>query len=124
MRRGDTFTIPGGMRHLLVLLSDPVTYPDELVIVNLSSWRDWQDASCIIEAEEHPWVRHKTVVAYKHAKITSLKVIKAQISSNMISSYPDPVSPDLFRRMLKGALSSREIPAKVKEVLKRQLQGN
>jgi hypothetical protein len=55
--------------HLWVVISKPGDNPDEVVIVNLTSHDSPdKDASCILDAGDHPWIRHRTCVRYMDAR--------------------------------------------------------
>ncbi len=52
--------------HLWVVSSLP-TDDGSVVILSFTTWRFGCDENCVIEVGEHPFVKHKTVIAYEKA---------------------------------------------------------
>jgi|ERR1019366_1845646 hypothetical protein len=102
MNLGETYVPNAEGAHLWVV----ITIPDGtgvVLIVNFTSHRPSCDESCVVEVGEHPFVKHKTVVAYEKARSCDPKV-QAMFKSN--ASRRDPVSADLLKRIQEGALKS------------------
>ena len=71
MKAGDTF-IPAKLdHHLWIVLSDPAIDSDSIVIVNFTTHTIDEEQHCIIQKADHPFVKHKTAVRYRDAKIVS-----------------------------------------------------
>ena len=74
MNSGDTFLLDDRAidDHLWVVISDPNKDEDRILIVSLTTAACYKERACIIQASEHPWVRHETCVAYDKARVVSL----------------------------------------------------
>ena len=68
MNAGDTIIIPlpgtSYDSHCWMVISDP-EQGDECVIVNFTTWRADKDTACVVEAGEHCYVKHKTLVNFE-----------------------------------------------------------
>jgi hypothetical protein len=109
---GDTFILTRetrGTPHLWVLLWGPVGPADVFLAAHLSTWREGRDRSCLVQAGEHPFVKHETYVVYNDTKRFSAAVLQAAIGARQ--AFPgDPVSPALLERMRAGFLASPFTP--------------
>ena len=76
MKAGDTFLVVKPYNHLYVVISDPAQNCEEVVIVNFTSYSPDEEQTCILKAGEHPFIKHKTVVRYKDARITSVRKLQ------------------------------------------------
>ena len=102
MNLAETFVLNAEGAHLWVV----ITRPDangSVVIVNFTSHRAGCDETCIVEKGEHPFVTHKTVVAYEKARLCEPK---AQDLFKKNASTREPVKTDLLQKIQKGALES------------------
>jgi hypothetical protein len=63
---------------------------------------------CLIDAGEHPEVKHKTCICYKPARATSLENLYRLRDSGYLQMQ-EPVAADLFRRIRRGVGLSRPI---------------
>lgn len=107
MKPGDTFLIlaEAPKRHLWVILSDPGVNPMQVVFVSVTSWTAKQDQTCIIDAGEHPFIQHRSCVAYRMARCETLSRLEALERRHGIQRK-EPLSPVLLRRVLYGARDS------------------
>ena len=119
MNAGDTYRRTSGGCHLWIVISDPQRNPHEIIAVNLTSQRSWQDQSCIVLRGEHPFVRHESVVFYAEAKQTTAAQLEANFAKNLIQ-WLDPVPPELLRRIRDGARISARLPIGLKAILQAQ----
>ena len=83
MNVGDTYRIGHGT-HLWVVISDPQQNPDQIVVVNLTSQRRWQDQACVLFPADHSFIRHETVVYYAEARIVSNAELEDRYAKNLI----------------------------------------
>ena len=111
MDAGDTFLIDNRATddHLWVIISDPRTDDQRVVIVNLTTYRPPKERFCLIQAGEHPFVRHETCVAYNHARIVSLSRLTRLRYGGRINMQ-DPVSIPLLARIRLGVGLSALMP--------------
>jgi len=118
MNAGDTFRRGSGS-HLWIVVSDPQQNANQVLLVNLTSNRAWQDQSCIISAGEHPFVTRETIVFYRNAMIASNHDLDSQLASGAIQLH-DPVSSPLLQRIRVGAAASARIALGHQDLLRQQ----
>lgn len=109
--------------HLWIVLSDPNLDRNRVVIVNITSWRNdatpMNDSSCILEANEHPFIKHKSYVYYHYAIITTVNNIENGFTGGVLEPQDD-CSSELLDKILLGASQSQHIPIKIIGVLQEQ----
>ncbi len=88
----------------------------QMVMVNFTSHVDGCDDACTIEAGEHEYVSHKTVVAYGLARLIVGNHIDRIEKAGIRKEYP-PVSDVLLEKIRRGAIASRFTPNKIKRLL-------
>jgi hypothetical protein len=117
VRAGDTFFIEGvADRHLWVIISNPEIDPARIVFVSLTSLDVTKEDICVLEAGEHPFLKHKTCIAYHDPREASLEVLTRLGDAGRIR-LKEPVSADVLDRIRKGVSLSRDIPFKYIELL-------
>ena len=59
--------------HLKIIVSDPAKDFDNLLIVSVTTFREgkFHDPSCFLNPGDHPFIKHKSYVAFQHAKTRS-----------------------------------------------------
>ena len=121
MNAGDAFRLTRQAvdEHLWFVLSDPSINPDRVVIASFTSWKPRKDQACIVEAGDHPFVRHKTCVSYEDAKIVSVAFLNERLSAGDLRSC-DPLSPALLKRVRTCAALSRRMKTEAWQVLEEQ----
>ncbi len=106
--------------HLWVIISDPETDPDNVLIVNLTDAEEHHDQSCVLDASDHPGVLTKrSCVAYQWAKLTSVDALETALASGLLYTKP-PVSPETLQKILDGARDTDELKNVHREVLREQ----
>jgi hypothetical protein len=118
MKAGDTFFLwdKAADIHLWVVFTDPELHPDLVLIVSLTTYTVDQENVCIINAGEHPWVRHKTCVAYGRTTKTSMRSLcELRDSGKIIINIP--VSQEIVDRIRLGASKSRKIAREFIEIM-------
>ena len=120
MEGGDTFLVdsPGSSydSHLWIVLSRPNLDPNHVLIVNLTSWREDTDQSCILQPGDHPYVEHKTCVHYPGSKIVAQRDLDRLLATGKIVSHI-PVGPALLDRIREGAIRSPRMSFDHAEIL-------
>lgn len=110
VRGGDTFLVeePGTSydSHLWIVLSDPNIDSDSVLIVNLTSWRADKDQACVLDAGDHPYVKHRSCVNYTGAKVVTAAHIERLLSVGKLVSH-SPVDPGLLAKIRNSVLTSR-----------------
>ena len=105
--------------HLWVVISDANEEAD-VVVVMLTTLRARSDTTCVIQACEHPWIKHQTVVAYNIAEWQSVTRLEQLIAQRMVALQP-PLSAGLLLRIQQGALDSSRTPSRIKRAIRRTL---
>jgi len=98
--------------HLWIVIS----LPDEtgaLVLVNFTTWKENKDQSCVVEPGDHPFIKNKTVVAYKNAWVCTAGEQNAFLRS---AQQREDVSEALLQRIQEGT-DSDFIPQKAKRLV-------
>ena len=120
MEAGSTFLLSEEHqdidKHLWVVLSDPTKNDREVLIVSLTTHKPHKDQACIVDPGEHPWVTHKTCVAYDFARTLSLEQLKELRYSGSIQ-LNEPVSKALLARIRQSAGNSVRLKMKYADLL-------
>ena len=88
-----------------------------VVIVSITTYtNDLCDQTCVLQAHEHPWLRHKSFVLYRKAEIISAVALQARIDSGEVAERDD-VNPQTFLRIKNGLCNSPQTKRKVKRYL-------
>ena len=123
MKAGDTFLIdqPGTSldSHLWIVISDPMVDSEDVVIVNLTSWRADKDQACFLDVGDHPYVSHRSCVAYFGAKRVSVSAMEALVSSGAVVPH-SAVTATVLQRIRMGVLDSKTCPMEIAECLANQ----
>ena len=121
MNAGDTFrpADPAVDIHLWVIISNPLLDASRVLIVSLTTLKPKKEAVCVLDVGDHPFIKHKTCVAYNLANAPSLAQLeRARDSGDLI---PDvPVSAEVLSRIREGAALSTKLPIDYGELLDSQ----
>lgn len=102
-----------GLRHLHVVCTDPDAEGKQ-VVVSITTWtNDLCDATCIMEAFMHPYLRHKSYVFYRKARIETSDVLEEGLEQNIFEAK-EPMNGQAFLRIRNGICASPHTPRKVK----------
>jgi hypothetical protein len=116
---GDTFLVVAPFNHLYVVCSDPAADPVQVLIVNFTTFRPKEETCCIVTPGEHAFIRHRSCVRYKDARIVPVKSLIALLDSAQMSRR-EPVSKELLARIRGGASNSEYLPEECRRFLKNQ----
>lgn len=109
MKLGDTFRITAAGRnldrHLWIVLSDPSIDDQNVLIVNLTSWRADKDQACILDRGDHAFVEHRTCVNYAEAKVQRLSTLDSIRQAGQMCDE-GTLDSDVLGRVLEGAAQS------------------
>jgi len=106
-------------RHLWIIISDPDVDPGNILIVNVTSWRDFHDQACVLNPGDHERIHEKSCVNYPAAKVTSAAVLQDAFDKRLVHAQP-PCRQDILNRILQGAYLSDEIKGMHKKLLRDQ----
>lgn len=105
MNLGDTFHL---LEHLWVVVSNP-TADGSIAMVNFTTLRRPCDETCVLNAGDHPFIRHPTIVAYGRGRMSPLNAHAA------IQRQPrdERVRRRVLDRIMRGAIQSEATPPRV-----------
>ncbi len=113
LRTGDTLRVtdPAGTydSHLWIVVSKPELDGDNVLIVNLTSWRADKDQACVLDVGDHPYIRKRTCINYPGSKIVAASHLNLLINSGDLEKHV-PVDMGLLDRIREGAMLSRHMP--------------
>ena len=103
------------LKHLFILLTDPVTEEQLVLIVNLSSVKPNipYDESCVLHEGDHTFIRKTSYVDYSRARIVPISQIQNGIKQGKIQPF-EAIETDIFARVCYGLLQSRHTKPKLR----------
>lgn len=109
MQAGDTMMVaePGTSldSHLWIVISDPQQNSDQIVIVNLTSFRPDKDQACVLDVGDHPFIQKRTCVNYADAKVQPAASLQKLLDSGKIKSHAK-CSSELLAKIRAGVAES------------------
>lgn len=123
IQQGDCFRFDPRLavdNHLWFVITNPNAFPDNVVVVNLTTYRiPKSDAACILEPGDHPYIDHQSCINYGEAWDTTLKHLQlAEKEGNL--HRVDSVDAAVLKRIHDGAAKSTRIKIGVENTLKSQ----
>ena len=123
MNAGDTFLLSVTERkyepHLCIVISDPVSDPDEVLFVKLITWSESADQSCKLVGGDHSYVTRDSCIAYGRARVCSLEHL-VSLRETGSARMQEPVSAEVLQLIRDGAAKSKFIELGKREILRRQ----
>ena len=94
-------------KHLFVLLTHGLGEQEEVLLVSLCSIVAGvpHDASCVLQAGDHPFVKHPTSIRYDKPRYLPREKLLAGVKAGVFAPH-DPVSEDVYDRICAGLLAS------------------
>lgn len=114
---GTCFLLDADQSHLRVLISSPDADCENIVIVNITSWDESKDQSCILNKGDHPWIVKKSIVYYQKAFLGKLAELKAAKNSGLLK-IKDNMEHGVLLRIWEGANNTQMLPRGCKKILK------
>lgn len=121
---GNTLLVPSGRSgmHLFVLTLGPVVLSgygqaQQVLMASATTVREGipHDPSCILDAGDHPFIQHRSYIAYRYARVDAASHIESMVSAS--SWVPQaPCSPELLQRVVEGMRVSRQAPREFKQL--------
>jgi hypothetical protein len=110
VRPGDTFTLRDRSvdSHLWIVVSDPVLDAERVFFVSMTSYDVTKEKVCLLDVGDHPFIKHRTCIAYDFARMAPLNVLITLRDQGHLS-MGEPVSADLLERIRQGISLSRRI---------------
>ncbi len=112
----------GGVgQHLNIIVSDPTQVPEKLLIVTATTLREgkFHDPSCVLNAGDHPFIIHKSYIAFQYAKTRPDKELDRLLASGSII-LEEKISEEILRRIHIGAATSDHIALGFRDLLRDQ----
>lgn len=114
---GDVLLIeypPGATRlHFCIALCDQYGDPPRVIIVPVNTKTAKTDPAVVISPGEHPSISNDTCVTYVLAESLSVDFLWRKVVD-----VKQPLSPDLFERVLAGAQASKQTKNRIKRELR------
>lgn len=104
----------GDTKHLFVVLTSPQGEDGELLIVNISSIHEgiFHDPSCILDKDDHDFVKHPSYVVYRKAEIVPARALLDAVQRG--DNIPcGTVTDEVYARICEGLRRSRFTSPKV-----------
>jgi hypothetical protein len=120
VRMGDTYLLPKpghSTPHLWIVLTEPDATSGDVIMVNLTTQRSYSDATVVLNAGDHPFVQHATVVNYSDARYARAAALDTAAKSG-ICRLMKPMSEDVLKRIQEGLLNSPHTPNKIKSAFR------
>lgn len=126
-------TFRGGsdeLKHLFFILTDPCLNKETganncVLLVNCSTIKDgFQfDDTCILETGEHEFIKKRSFIYYKEARIEQLSTLKNGIKQGRFIKK-EIINDELYIKILKGLLKTQAMPRMYLRFLKGAIQQN
>ena len=122
-RKGTLLIPTGPVRHLHIVMNDPVFSPEHnderVLVVNISSVIEgrFYDSTCVLQAGCHPFVLHPSYVYYKEAVVSSVPLISQRMEMGEISAE-QCIDEDLYGLVRAGFDVSRFVTPNIKRFIK------
>jgi hypothetical protein len=105
------------IRHLWFVISNPVVGPDNIVMVNLTSWKPGRDArdrvadpACMVYVGDHGFVTCESCVYYAGATIMTTYQMEQRFNRGALRFHDEKASDALVKRMREGASKTVHLP--------------
>ena len=118
LKRGDTLLVakhPDATPHLWILVTDPDANGD-VVIVNVTDFRNHSDQTIVLKEGDHPFIRKDSVVLYSDSQVVTVSSLMNALNSRLgICSQRECCSEQLLQRIRSGIFASDFTPNKIIE---------
>lgn len=116
MKAGDTFLAgrdEDEKLHLRIVVTAP-NADGEVAVVSVTTRRNRSETLVVLQAGDHPFIQHESVIAFAYAEISSVARIEQTIASGAARSR-EPVAAALLKRIQAGLLDSDFTPNGVRQ---------
>ncbi|MFZ3160696.1 MAG: hypothetical protein WA134_11045 [Rhodoferax sp.] len=122
---GATLLMPSGptTEHMFVIMAGPTPLKNygtnkQFISVNISSIYPGVpfDEACILEPGAHPFVKHPSYAAYRHARIDAQQHLEKMVRDGVWKPHR-PCSAGMFEKIMRGAFVSRLISREIRAFL-------
>jgi hypothetical protein len=105
--------------HFWFILSDADQDADNVLIVNLTSWRADKDQACVLGPNHHTYIQHDTCVNYGGAKVVSLAQLNTLKDTGLLL-HQTPLTAGLLKLVRERVSRSTTMKLKHVEILEQQ----
>jgi len=92
-------------------------------MVNFTTCRSHSDATVVLKAGEHPFVRHDTVVNYQDARRTDSQSLIKACTQGVISKH-EPCDSLVLKKIQRGFAKSPRTPADIMRYVGDKIHAN
>ena len=120
-KRGTLLIISGTSnspykKHLFIVCNDPCPQKRTVIVPMCSVKNQNDDLTCVIEPYEHPFVKRKTFISYKNARVEETRTLEFAINEGLISAH-EGINAQTFLRVRNGICKSKLTPNPVKKYM-------
>jgi hypothetical protein len=105
-----------GKDHPWVLINNPAKRKGAAVVVNITSWRDGADTTCVFQGGEHPSVPHKSYVRYRSARGLTTRELDFFLKKDLLRRCA-PAKGSFLSDIVAGAHAAPLFPQELKQYL-------
>lgn len=111
LKKGTLIAPSGPKPHLFIICNDTCKLGANL-LVNISSYYDGCDDTCVLKTGDHDFVTRDSYVFYAEAKIMRATGIEAGFNKGVLSPQK-PLQDAVFERVISGINRSPDTPGNV-----------
>ena len=120
---GDMFQLSIDVSHIdnhaWVVISHPDEDPENVVMVNLTTFEDWKDDACILISDDHSWIKHRTCISYEDATMATEGQLDKWAEGDKLKML-EAASDEMITKILEGAEKTDDMKVKFLSILSRQ----
>ena len=119
MRQGDTFLGGGpvhGEDHLWLIVNDPSAHFGFALLVNVSTLRPGAETTCIIQAGEHPFIKHGSYVRYGGARKVKATELAEAVKKGLLRPH-QAASNAFLEKVRAGAKAAPFLAGELRDLL-------
>lgn len=118
IKAGTTILIPSGPtgEHLFICIFDAkeIDGKQKLLLAPIVSQFPKCDLTCALTVEDHPFIRHDSIIAYNHCRTESLDHVLNCVGSGLFKITYPPVSAAVLVRVQNSYMTSNRVPKYIK----------
>lgn len=111
MIQGTTLLLPTGDKsHLFIALTDSHSHPPyQVLLVSVCTFDDpkRQDATCVLHAGDHDFIKTKSYVNYNFARVENLAPLERGLANGVITDR-GPLDSHLLDAVIDGLRTSTQ----------------
>jgi hypothetical protein len=120
LKCGDTFLAPttsAGTEHLWIIITEPDA-EGKAVAVSITTQRSHSETTVTLNIGEHPFIKHPSVISYKHASIVDVKAVLTAMQrrpQQYVFRSHAPCTPELLEKIRAGMTRTKDAPKAIKQ---------